>query len=69
LIPGGLLSVESIVEGLICKFHYWILESMRAHWGGLTLFVEHPQIAMGNNGAERAARPAAIGRNNFYGSG
>ena len=46
-----------------------ILESLREHWGGLTLFVEHPQIPMDNNGAERAARPATIGRNNFYGSG
>jgi transposase len=69
LIPGGLLSVESIVEALMRKFNYWILESMQAHWGGLTLFVEHPQIPMDNNGAERAARPAAVGRKNFYGSG
>ncbi len=42
---------------------------MENHWRGLTLFVDQPQIPMDNNGAERAARPAAIGRKNFYGSG
>ena len=42
---------------------------MENHWGGLTLFVEHPQIPMDNNGAERAARVAAVARKNYYGSG
>lgn len=46
-----------------------ILQSMENHWSGLTLFVDQPQIPMDNNGAERAVRPAAIGRKNFYGSG
>jgi transposase len=46
-----------------------ILESLRAHWSGLTLFVEHPEIPMDNNGAERAIRSGVIGRKNFYGSG
>jgi transposase len=46
-----------------------ILQSLQAHWQGLTLFVEHAQIPMDNNGAERAVRPATIGRKNFYGSG
>jgi len=46
-----------------------ILQSLEAHWHGLTLFVDHPQIPMDNNGAERAVRPAAIARKNFYGSG
>jgi transposase len=46
-----------------------VLQSLEAHWHGLTLFVEHPQIPMDNNGAERAVRPAAIARKNFYGSG
>jgi transposase len=46
-----------------------ILESLREHWSGLTLFVEHPEIPMDNNGSERAVRPATLGRNNFYGSG
>jgi transposase len=46
-----------------------ILESLRTHWNGLTLFVQNPEIPMDNNGSERAIRGAAIGRNNFYGSG
>ena len=46
-----------------------VLQSLEAHWHGLTLFVDHPQIPMDNNGAERAVRPAAIARKNFYGSG
>jgi transposase len=46
-----------------------ILESLRVHWNGLTLFVEHPEIPMDNNGSERALRLAALARKNFYGSG
>ena len=46
-----------------------ILQSMENHWRGLTLFVEHPQIPMDNNGAERAARTVAVSRKNYYGSG
>lgn len=46
-----------------------ILESLQTHWSGLTLFVEHPEIPMDNNGSERAIRPGALARNNFYGSG
>ena len=46
-----------------------ILESLRAHWEGLTLFLDHPEIPLDNNGAERAGRTAAVGRKNYYGSG
>jgi len=46
-----------------------ILESLRTHWSGLTLFVENPEIPMDNNGSERAIRSGALARNNFYGSG
>lgn len=46
-----------------------IMVSLREHWKGLTLFVGHPEIPMDNNGAERAGRPAALGRKNYYGSG
>lgn len=45
-----------------------ILKSMRKHWAGLTLFVEHPHVPMDNNAAERALRALAIARKNFYGS-
>lgn len=46
-----------------------ILRSMRRHWRGLCVFVEHPQVPMDNNAAERALRGPAVGRKNFYGSG
>jgi transposase len=46
-----------------------VLKSMKAHWGGLTVFVEQPWLPMDNNAAERAIRPAVVGRKNFYGSG
>ena len=46
-----------------------ILESLREHGTGLTLFVDQPEIPMDNNGAERAARGPAVGRKNYYGSG
>ena len=46
-----------------------VLQSMKNHWSGLTVFVEHPWVPMDNNAAERAARLPVVGRKNFYGSG
>jgi transposase len=46
-----------------------VLESMSTHWSGLTVFVEHPEVAMDNNAAERAERGPVVGRKNYYGSG
>jgi Transposase IS66 family. len=46
-----------------------ILQSLRRHWTGLCVFVEHPEVPMDNNAAERAQRPLAVGRKNYYGSG
>jgi transposase len=46
-----------------------VLQSMQNHWSGLTVFVDHPEIPMDNNPAERTARHAVVGRKNFYGSG
>lgn len=46
-----------------------VLHSMKRHWAGLTVFVEQPWLAMDNNTAERALRPAVVARKNFYGSG
>lgn len=45
------------------------LESLRKHWEGATLFVDHPEIPMDNNEAERRLRNPVIGRKNYYGSG
>jgi transposase len=46
-----------------------VLESLRQHWSGLTVFVEHPEVPMDNNTAERAERGPVVGRKNYYGSG
>lgn len=45
------------------------LKSLNRHWDGLTLFLQHPQVPLDNNIAERLIRPAAVGRKNYYGSG
>lgn len=46
-----------------------ILTSLTNHWFGLTVFVEHPEIPMDNNQAERGLRGSVVGRKNYYGSG
>jgi len=46
-----------------------VLTSLSNHWKGLTIFVEHPEIPMDNNTAERALRGPVTGRKNYYGSG
>ena len=46
-----------------------LLESLKDHWPGLTVFLDHPQVAMDNNTAERAIRNPVTGRKNYYGSG
>ena len=45
------------------------LNSLREHWEGLMVFVDHPWIPMDNSEAERQMRIAALGRKNYYGSG
>ena len=46
-----------------------VLESLRHHWSGLTVFVEHPEVPLDNNTAERSERGPVVGRKNYYGSG
>jgi transposase len=46
-----------------------VLQSMQIHWSGLTVFVDHPEVPMDNNSAERSVRISVVGRKNFYGSG
>src|SRR5579859_2513639 len=46
-----------------------VLESLGNHWTGLTVFVEHPEVPMDNNTAERVERGPVLGRKNYYGSG
>ncbi|MEE8200472.1 MAG: transposase [Candidatus Acidoferrales bacterium] len=35
----------------------------------MTVFLDHPEVAMDNNAAERALRGPVVGRKNYYGSG
>jgi transposase len=51
---------------LVCRK---VLQSMSVYWTGLTVFVEHPEVPMDNNAAERAERGPVVGRKNYYGSG
>jgi transposase len=46
-----------------------VLQSLDTYWDGLTVFVEHPEVPMDNNAAERAERGPVVGRKNYYGSG
>ena len=45
------------------------LTSLCNHWKGLMIFVDHPNVPMDNNEAERRLRNPIIGRKNYYGSG
>ncbi len=44
------------------------LKSMSRHWEGLTLFLDHLEVPLDNNEAERLLRTGVVGRKNFYGS-
>jgi transposase len=59
---------QELAGGPLAPEREKILKSMRRHWEGLTLFVDHPHVPMDNNAAERALRALAVARKNFYGS-
>ncbi len=44
-----------------------VLESLNRHWQGLTVFVNHPEVPMDNNGSERALRLSKLILKNSYG--
>jgi transposase len=46
-----------------------LLISLNKHWAGLTVFIDHSEIPMDNNTAERGLRGSVVGRKNYYGSG
>lgn len=46
-----------------------VLNSLCNHWAGLTVFVDHPEVPMDNNEAERRHRGPVVARKNYYGSG
>ena len=43
--------------------------SLLAHWDGLTVFVDHPEVPLDNNASERGLRGPVVGRKNFWGFG
>lgn len=45
------------------------VETVIRHWDGLTVFLDHPDIPMDNNVAERALRMEVVGRKAFNGCG
>ena len=59
---------QELASGQLAPEQEKILRSMRRHWEGLTVFVDHPPVPMDNNAAERALRQVAVARKNFYGS-
>jgi transposase len=46
-----------------------VLISLEKRWERYCTFVDHPEIPMDNNFAERKLRNPAVGRKNYYGSG
>jgi transposase len=45
-----------------------IMKSMKKHWDGLTIFLDHPEIPMDNNLAERCAKSPVLGKKNYWGN-
>jgi transposase len=60
---------EQLREADVHPARQRVLESLGDHWAGLTVFVEHPEVPMDNNTAERSERGPVVGRKNYYGSG
>ena len=56
-------------SNFISNVKFKILTSLKTHWEGLSVFVEHPEVPMDNNPGERSIRNPITGRKNFYGSG
>lgn len=51
------------------RVKYKILTSLKNHWEGLSVFIDHPEVPMDNNAGEKSIRNPVTGRKNFYGSG
>ncbi|MDA3791187.1 MAG: IS66 family transposase [Desulfobacula sp.] len=54
---------------LLSRVKYKILTSLKNHWEGLSVFIDHPEVPMDNNAGEKAISNPVTGRKNFYGSG
>jgi transposase len=60
---------KQLADKDLLMVHQKVLTSLKEHWDGLLIFVDHPEIPMDNNPAEQALRGPVVGRKNFYGSG
>jgi transposase len=63
------LEWESQLLDPLHKQQKTILNSLKRHWDGLTLFLMDPRIPLHNNLAERLLRNCVVLRKNSYGSG
>ena len=45
-----------------------VIESMKKHWAGLTVFIDNPEVDMDNNISERMLRGPVLGRKNYWGT-
>jgi len=54
---------------ILSDVKFKILTSLKNHWDGLSVFIEHPEVPMDNNPGEKSIRNPVTGRKNFYGSG
>jgi transposase len=60
---------QELADASIHPARQKVLESLQNHWDGLTVFVQHPEVPMDNNTAERVQRGPVVLRKNSYGSG
>lgn len=60
---------QSLKENDLLPSAKKLLISLNKHWSGLTVFIDHAEIPMDNNTAERGLRGSVVGRKNYYGSG
>lgn len=60
---------DSCLQGALHPAQRKVLKSLKTHWEGLTVFLDHPAVKMDNNTAERSVRNPVTGRKNYYGSG
>jgi transposase len=60
---------RELAEPKLRQPQHKVLTSLQEHWAGLTVFVDHPEIPLDNNEAERRQRGPVVARKNYYGSG
>jgi len=60
---------KELAEPRIHPARQKVLRSLQEHWDGLTVFVDHPEVPLDNNQAERDLRGPVVGRKNYHGSG